>query len=168
MTSWFSFCCLKQWFLKPVSKFWDLQNLSTFQIFLFFWQLSRSFLMFVCLSFEKWPALASLSRKKALVLGRPGIRNSPIVTWHYYVTDNLFHQHSRNKTSTREDKNTVLLTLRRIDRLNITWPWDFQNKNTDISKSGLVWNVAWRPYSDSWKVIRYKRSMRRSKKNKSS
>ena len=37
----FSFCWLKQWFLKPVSKFWDLKNLSTFQIFLFeynFWK----------------------------------------------------------------------------------------------------------------------------------
>ena len=35
MTSWFSFCCLKQWFPKPVNKFWDLQNLSKFQIFFF-------------------------------------------------------------------------------------------------------------------------------------
>ena len=72
MTSWFSFCCLKQWFPKPVNKFWDLQNLSTFQFF--FLQLSRSFLMFDCLLGEKWPALASLSRKNK----QAGIRNSPV------------------------------------------------------------------------------------------
>ena len=55
-------CCLKKWFLKPVSKFWDLHNLSTFQIFLFF---CNSAAVFSCVCFlgEKWPALASLSRK---------------------------------------------------------------------------------------------------------
>ena len=36
MTRWCPFCCLKQWFLKPVNRFWDLRNLSTFQLFLFF------------------------------------------------------------------------------------------------------------------------------------
>ena len=49
MTSWFPFCCLKQPFLKPVSKFWDLQNLSTFQIFLFLGNSDAVFSL-VCLS----------------------------------------------------------------------------------------------------------------------
>ena len=31
MTSWSSFCCLKKLFLKPVSKFSELQNISTFR-----------------------------------------------------------------------------------------------------------------------------------------
>ena len=55
-------CCLKKWFLKPVSKFWDLQNLSTFQIFRFF---CNSAAVFSCVCFlgETWPALTSLSRK---------------------------------------------------------------------------------------------------------
>ena len=62
MTSQFSLCCLKQWFLKPVSKFWGLQNLSTFQIFLFFCEMTG-------ISF-------AFAQNQAFVLGCPGIRNS--------------------------------------------------------------------------------------------
>ena len=49
--------------IKPVSKFWGLQNLSTFQIFLFFCEVTRISLAF--------------AQNQALVLGCPGIRNSP-------------------------------------------------------------------------------------------
>ena len=71
MTSRFSLCCLKQWFLKPVSKFGGLQNLPTFQIFLFFCN--------VCLSpwWEVTRISLAFAQKQVLVLGRPGIRHSP-------------------------------------------------------------------------------------------
>ena len=44
---YFSFCCLKQWLLKPVSKVWPLRNLSTFKIFHFFF--GKSAAVFSCL-----------------------------------------------------------------------------------------------------------------------
>ena len=79
MTSWFSLCCLKQWFLKPVSKFWGLQNLSTVQILLF--SPTQQQFSHVCLSswWEVTRISLAFAQKQALVLGHPGIRNSPIM-----------------------------------------------------------------------------------------
>ena len=78
MTSWFSFCCSKQWFLKPVRTFWGLRNLSTFQIFLSFGNSSAVFsCLFVFLVRSDRISLA-FAQKQALVLGRPRIWNSPI------------------------------------------------------------------------------------------
>ena len=78
MTSWFFICCLKQWFLNPVSTFWDLQNLSTLQMFLF--SATQPRFPHVCLSswWEVTRVSLPFAQKQELVLGRPGIRNSPI------------------------------------------------------------------------------------------
>ena len=78
MTSWLSLCCLKQWFLKPVSNFWGLQNLSTFQMSLFF---SNSASVFSCCLSSWWEVTRinlAFAQKQALVLGLRGIRNLPI------------------------------------------------------------------------------------------
>ena len=78
MTSWFSFRCLKQRFLKPVSKFWDLQ---TFQRFKFsFFSATQPQFSLVCLSswWEVTPISLAFGQKQALVPGRSGIPNSPI------------------------------------------------------------------------------------------
>ena len=71
-------CCLKQWVLKPVSKFWDLQNLSTFKSF--FLNPTQPQFSYVCLSswWEVTRISLAFAQKQALVLGRPGIGNSPI------------------------------------------------------------------------------------------
>ena len=113
MTSWFSFWCLKQWFLKPVSKIWDLQNLSTFQIFLF--SETHSQFSHVCLSswWEVTRISLAFANKQALVLGCPGIRNSRIterhVEWIVYLirrdtweTCGTIHRRKMSDWSTRD------------------------------------------------------------------
>ena len=77
MTSWFSLCCLKQWFLKPVS-FEASKNFQRFKFCSF--SPTRPQFSRVCLSswWEVTPISLTFAQKQALVLGRPGIRNSPI------------------------------------------------------------------------------------------
>ena len=89
MTSWFSICSLKQRFLQPVSKFWDLQTFQRFKFF--FFKATQPQFSHVCLS--SWWVVTAVSlafaQKQALVLGRPGIRNSPInLVLDIYVTVN--------------------------------------------------------------------------------
>ena len=79
MARWFSFCCLKQWFLNPVSEFWDPQNLLTFKIFLF--SPTQPQFSYVCLS-SRWEVTRislGFARNKGSSQGRLGIRNLPIV-----------------------------------------------------------------------------------------
>ena len=74
--SWFSFCCSKQWFLKPASKFGAHQNLKTLRFSSFSGNaVTVSSCLFVFLPKVTRISL-SFARKQALVLGRSGIRNS--------------------------------------------------------------------------------------------
>ena len=76
--NWFSFCCSKQWFLKPASKFGAHQNLKPLRFSSFSGNpASVSSCLFVFLPKVTRISL-SFARKQALFLGRSGIRNLPI------------------------------------------------------------------------------------------
>ena len=125
VTNWFSFCCLKQWFLKPVSTFWDFKNLSTFQIFLFL--STQQQFSHVCL-FSWWEVTCislAFAQEQALVLGRPGIRNSPINRFNNFtfncrfITQNYFSDKRKFLFLAQPEK----LTSRKNKSLNSALPF---------------------------------------------
>ena len=100
MMSWFSFCCLKQWFFKPVSKFWHLQNLSTFQIFFFG---GSSSAVLACLF-----VLLVRSDPHKLRFRASGIRNSPIgIVIEPWSSNTLAKLHSVNSVNKHNTENPV-------------------------------------------------------------
>ena len=137
MTSQFSLCCLKKWFLKPVSKFWGLQNLSTFQIFLFFCEMTG-------ISF-------AFAQNQALVLGCPGIRNSPapyscctylgsryhVVEFHPITSSRYYSLSCWEEKTTRSNQMKFGLVAKYIGdfKKNVNWLWGSITNHVNLTSS---------------------------------
>ena len=130
MTSWFSFSCLKQWFLKPISNFQRFKFsffLPTQQQFSHLWLSSWWEVTCINLAF---------AQEQGLVIGCSGIRNSPINRFNdftfncRFITQNYF-----------SDKRKFLF---------LSQPWKLTSrKNKSVIPLYLFFRPVYRP---SWRI----------------
>ena len=140
--SWFSFCCSKQWFLKPASKFGAHQNLKPLRFSSLSSNPAAISSCFRCL-FVFLPKVTRISltfaRKQALVLGRPGIRNLPISVVRRSGCRLLYKYEKSGGGEGRGKEQTLSKILAISQHAKQSWCWKSKRGQDALEQKGVAW-----------------------------